>query len=265
MSDWKERFATLGFRPTEYGAMRGRFEDIDLTAVEHPFNGLCLMGNHYDGRSASEFETYIPVDSDFQAIAAALVRIYELVHPKKAAAPPPKPERPRPSNEEALAAVPGLMKQLYGALDEMSFLFRDSLMPSGYLDARIGEIVAAYIYDLELTRTHLDFSEATSSDGRTVQVRSTRAHKSRETVALEHVGEHLVVVQLWGREVVELYNGPLEPIWERARRVQQDGKRRISVGRLRGSNKYGPFSTKKLEAKRTWKFEQQMDDYDGRL
>jgi hypothetical protein len=38
MSDWKERFTTLGFLPSGMGGMRGRFEDIDIVAVEHPFN-----------------------------------------------------------------------------------------------------------------------------------------------------------------------------------------------------------------------------------
>src|ERR1035438_2469171 len=89
MSDWKERLTTLGFRPTGMGGMRGRFEDIDIVAVEHPFNGLCIMGNQFDGKQGCDFETFIPVDSDFQAIAAALVHIHDLVHPKQAPIPPP--------------------------------------------------------------------------------------------------------------------------------------------------------------------------------
>ena len=253
MSDWKERFTTLGFLPTGMGGMRGRFEDIDIVAVEHPFNGLCLMGNQFDGRHACEFETFIPVDSEFQAIAAALVRIHDLVHPKKAPIPPPKPERPRPSNEEALGQVPDLLRQLDSALDELTFLFQRHLMPNGYLDQKIGEIIAAYVYDLELTRNHNDFSEAKSSDGRKVQVRSTRAQASRETVPLKDACEHLLVVQLWGREVIEVYNGPLGPIWAAARRVQKDGSRRISMGRLRGHNQYGFLVEQKLEQRRTWK------------
>jgi hypothetical protein len=237
--------------------MRGRFEDIDIIAVEHPFNGLCLMGNHYDGRSASEFETFIPVDSNVQAITAALIRISDLVHPKKVAAPPPKSARMRPSNEEALVQIPVLMRQFHAALDELGFLFQRHLMQDGYLDRKIGEIIAAYVYDLELTEYHADFSEGKTTDGRTVQVRTTRAYKSRETVAVEHVGEHLVVVQLWGREVIEVYNGPLEPIWEWARRVQQDGRRRISMGRLRGQNEYRVPAEQKIQAKRAWKLEQE--------
>src|ERR1035441_2145386 len=113
MSDWKERLTTLGFRPTGMGGMRGRFEDIDIAAVEHPFNGLCIMGNQFDGRQSCEFETFIPVDSDFQAIAAALVRIHELVHPEKVQESqpqaPPVPQRACPSKEEAFRQVPGLL------------------------------------------------------------------------------------------------------------------------------------------------------------
>lgn len=260
MSDWKERFTTLGFRPTEYGGMRSRFEDIDLTAVEHPFNGLCLMGNHCDGRSASEFETYIPVDSDFQAIAAALVHIHDLVHPKNAPVPPPKPARKRPTNEEAFAQVPGLIRQLHSALEELTFLFQRHLSPPGYLDQKIGEIIAAYVYDLELTANHDDFSEAKATDGRSVQVRSIRAQASRETVPLKNVAEHLLVVQLWDQEVIEVYNGPLDPIWAVARQVRKDGTRRISMRRLRGQNEYRVPAELKIQPKREWKLEQRKDD-----
>ena len=176
MEDWKQRLTGLGFRPTEHGGMRGKFEDIEIVAVDHPWKGLCLMGHHFDERSATEFETFIPVDADSQAIAKALIHIYHLVHPKKQPTPPPKPERKRPPNEEALATVPDLMRQFYGVLDEMSFLFqRSPLMPEGYLDQKIGEVLVAYVYDLELTQNQSDFSEAKSSDGRRVQVRTTRS------------------------------------------------------------------------------------------
>jgi hypothetical protein len=255
MSDWKERFTTLGFRPTGVGGMRARFEDIDIVAVEHPFNGLCLMGNQFDGRHACEFETFIPVDSDFQAIAAALVRIHDLVHPKEAPVPPPKPVRKRPTNDEALAQLPDLMKQLYATLEEMSFLFQRPLMPEGYLDQKIGEVLAAFVYDLELIRNHHDYSEAKSSDGRRIQVRTTRARASRDTVALQSDCEHLLVVQLWGHELIEVYNGPLESILGSARRVQKDGTRRISMGRLRGHNRFNVPADQKLERKRTWRFD----------
>jgi hypothetical protein len=259
MSDWKERFTTLGFRPTEFGGMKVRFEDIDIVAVEHPFNGLCIMGNQFDGRQACDFETFIPVDSDFQAIAAALVRIHDLVHPKEAPVPPPEPARKRPSNEEALAQIPGLIRQFHSAMEELTFLFQRQLSPHGYLDQKIGEIIAAYIYDLELTANHEDFSEAKTTDGRRVQVHSTRAQASRETVPLKDIGEHLLVLQLWGQEVIEVYNGPLDPIWAAARQVRKDGTRRISMRRLRGRNKYGLTAEQKIEPKRAWKFDPESE------
>ena len=124
-----------------------------------------------------------------------------------------------------------------------------------YLDQKVGEIIAAYIYNLELTANHDDFSEAKTTDGRTVQVRCTRAQASRETVPLKDVGAHLLVLQLWGQEVIEIYNGPLEPIWAAARRVQKDGTRRISMRRLRGHNKYGLIADQKIEPKRAWRFD----------
>jgi hypothetical protein len=191
--------------------------------------------------------------------------MYEWVHPKKRVTPPPKPVRPRPSNEEALAKVPDLMKQFYAVLDEISFLFERPLMPEGYLDQKIGEVIAAFVYDLELTRTHSDYSEAKAGDGRSVQVRTTRAIASRKSVVLQPACEHLLVVQLWDHELIEVYNGPLGSISAAAQPVQKDGTRRISMGRLRGHNKYVVPAEQKLERRRTWKVESAVNDNDDRL
>lgn len=134
-----------------------------------------------------------------------------------------------------------------------SHIFQRQCMPDGYLDRKIGEIIAAYVYDLELTENHDDFSKAKSSDGRSVQVRTTRAHASRDTVALKHTCEQLLVVQLWGREVIEVYNGPLEPMWAAAKRLQKDGSRRISMGRLRGHNRFRVLTHETIQEKRAWR------------
>ena len=55
MEDWKQRFAMLRFQPSELGGMQGGIEEIKVTAIEHPLNGLCLTANHYDRRSVSAF------------------------------------------------------------------------------------------------------------------------------------------------------------------------------------------------------------------
>jgi hypothetical protein len=73
------------------------------------------MGNQFDDGGACEFETFIPVDSDFQAIAAALVCIHDFVHPKQVPALS-TPALKRPSNEESLARIPDLIRGLKAAL-----------------------------------------------------------------------------------------------------------------------------------------------------
>ena len=232
--------------------MQGRLEDIDVVAVEHPFNGLCIMGHQFGGREACEFETFIPVDSDVQAIAAALVRIHALVHPKNLPVTPPAPQRKRPSAPEAFAALPDLLRQFYSSLDEMSFLFRRSLIPEGEMGDRLGEIVAAYVYDLDLNQEDEECAEAKTSDGRCVQVQTTRA-SGRGTVALRHTFEHLLVVRLTGRQLIEVYNGPLEPIWAVAKRIQRDGTRRVSMSRLHWHNDHVVPPEEKLPRIRSWK------------
>ena len=238
MEDWKRRFTTLGFRPTEFGGLKGRFEDIDLVVVWHPFKGLCIMGNHFDGRSASEFETFIPVDSDDQGIAKALVRIYELVHPEKVQAVqsqcPPVPQRIRPSNEEAFRQVPGLLRELFRVVDEFEFLFSRPFTPDGHMVGSIGEVVAAFVYDLELLCGSSEGHDAVTRDGRMlpVQVKLTGGTRS---VGIYGKPEHLIVLQLAGRtELIEVYNGPGALAWEHAGKLQKNGQRSISLHRLRG-------------------------------
>jgi len=152
MSAWKEHLTTLGFQPTDTGVMGGRFEDIDIVAVEHLLNGLCFMGSHFDGRGASQFETFIAVDSDFQTIAAALLRIHDLVHPKNSPVHQPEPARKRPFKEEALVKVPEWIRKLQCALDKLGFLFQRHLMPAGCMDQKIGEIIAAYVTKPEIEK-----------------------------------------------------------------------------------------------------------------
>ena len=236
MEDWKQRFTTLGFRPTEFGGMKGRFEDIDVVAVEHPFEGLCLMGSHVDGRCASEFETFIPVDTDFQGIAKAMIRIYELVHPKKIETPqpqvPPVPQRPRPSKEEAFRQVPGLLRELFRVADEFEFLFSRPFTPDGHMVGSIGEVVAAFVYDLELHCGVSECHDGIARDGRKVQVKLTGGNRS---VGIYGEPEHLIVLQLAGRvEFVEVYNGPGALAWEHAGKLQKNGQRPISLHRLWG-------------------------------
>ena len=97
------------------------------------------------------------------------------------------------------------MRQFYTALDELSFLFQWRYSLEGHLDQKLGEVVAAYVYDLELTLDCFEFSEARASDGRSVQVRTTRSR--RGIVSLTQTCEHLLVVRLWGRKVVESTTG----------------------------------------------------------
>jgi len=81
MDDWRRRIERLGFRPTEYGGMRGTFEGISITATQHPLKGLCLSGNYFNGQKASDVELFIPVDSGRRSMARAVLEIHRLVYP----------------------------------------------------------------------------------------------------------------------------------------------------------------------------------------
>ena len=50
----------FGFLPTEYGGMKGRLEDIEISAIEHPLMGVSVTASHMDSRSATQFENFMP-------------------------------------------------------------------------------------------------------------------------------------------------------------------------------------------------------------
>jgi hypothetical protein len=137
----------------------------------------------------------------------------------------------RPLFEEAVGRVPNLIQQLDQTLEELQRLFPRQFVPEGCLDQSVGEVRATLIYDLELVESRTKVSVAKMSDGRTAQLKVTRSR--RGTVGLYDRPESLLVLQLSGKELVELYNGPTAIVWEKAGKTRKTGERRIPVSRLR--------------------------------
>jgi hypothetical protein len=81
--DWKAEFTKLGFKPSRSGGIAGRFEDIEISVVEHPFHGLSIGVSQFDGRQGTEFETFIPRNATAVEISRAMLEIYWTVHPEK--------------------------------------------------------------------------------------------------------------------------------------------------------------------------------------
>ena len=61
---------------------KGIFEGITVSIVVHPIKGICLSYYHVGKRTAVEDEIFIPLYSNKQQIAQALLQIHENVYGK---------------------------------------------------------------------------------------------------------------------------------------------------------------------------------------
>jgi hypothetical protein len=77
--DLQEKLRQLKFTDADMsGAIWAKLEGgIEVRAVKHPFYGLVLLGSHFDGRKATEFEVRLPETASEQEIAKGLGQIYE--------------------------------------------------------------------------------------------------------------------------------------------------------------------------------------------
>lgn len=128
--------------------------------------------------------------------------------------------------------VRSLLDTLYSATDRMERLFPGRKFTlDGHLVGSIGEVIAAYMFDLDLLRGSNKGHDATSRDGRLVEVKFTQGNR----VAFRHEPDHLTVLQRKKGKLVEIvFNGPGKTAWERAGKMQPNGQRPISLSVLRG-------------------------------
>ncbi|MCR9140138.1 MAG: hypothetical protein NXI27_29405 [Alphaproteobacteria bacterium] len=99
----------------------------------------------------------------------------------------------------------------------------------GHLVGSIGEVVAAYIFDLDLNPASTLGHDATSADGKNVEIKLTQGR----SVAIRHEPEHLIVLHRpKGGPVRVVYNGPGARVWTAAGAMQKNGQRPISLSRL---------------------------------
>jgi len=100
----------------------------------------------------------------------------------------------------------------------------------GHLVGSIGEVVAAYMFDLELNAASTRAHDAITHDGKKVEIKLTQ----RRSVAIRHEPEHLIALHRpKGGPLSIVYNGPGSVVWESAGRIQTNGQRSISLALLR--------------------------------
>lgn len=126
--------------------------------------------------------------------------------------------------------VQELLDNLYQTTVRLEELFPGrKFTPDGHLVGSIGEVVAAYMFDLVLHRNSNKGHDATTRDGRQVEVKLTQG----DIVAIRHEPAHLIVLRRKKSTPVEVvFNGPGLLPWNRAREMASNGQRPISVARL---------------------------------
>ncbi|MCX2522743.1 DUF6998 domain-containing protein [Larsenimonas rhizosphaerae] len=129
------------------------------------------------------------------------------------------------------AEVGALLDQLYSAADGLEALFPGRKFTlDGHLVGSVGEVVAAYMFNLTLNPASTLGHDAIAPDGRQVEIKLTQG----KTVALRHPPEHLLVLARPRSGAISvIYNGPGQIAWDAAGKRQNNGQRPIGLGKLR--------------------------------
>ena len=105
----------------------------------------------------------------------------------------------------------------------------------GHLVGSIGEVIAAYHYDLELMAIGSPKHDAVSKNGRLIQIKATQG---KRTISLRSEPNFLIVLWINSAvgEVQEIYNGPGQSVWEKCYSLASTGTRSITITKLRHLN-----------------------------
>ncbi|AGP86555.1 DUF6998 domain-containing protein [Alteromonas mediterranea] len=125
--------------------------------------------------------------------------------------------------------VPAKVREIYQIVSELEDMFGRHFTPDGHMVGSIGEVLAAYHYNLELLPASAERHDAVTKDGINVQIKATQAR----TIGLRSKPEHLIVLHLRKDGTnVEVFNGPGKLAWEQAGKLQKNGQRSIGVAKL---------------------------------
>ena len=101
--------------------------------------------------------------------------------------------------------------------------------PDGHLVGSIGEVYAAEKYGLTLLEASSEKHDATSADGRLVQIKITQTDR----VSIYSEPDYLIVMKMkHDGSIVEIYNGKGAAPWTNAGKTQKNGQRSIGLRKL---------------------------------
>jgi hypothetical protein len=133
---------------------------------------------------------------------------------------------------KAIDEIPELFSKLQSIVARLEELFPERHFTlDGHLVGSIAEVIASYMYDLELLPASQECHDGRCRrTGINVQVKGTQ----RNRVAMYAEPEHLIVLKFINSRVEEIYNGPGKLAWDAAGAVAKNGQKSISVKKLCG-------------------------------
>jgi hypothetical protein len=114
-------------------------------------------------------------------------------------------------SKDSISELPSLIGDLFRTVDKLNRLFPDRpFTPDGHLVGSIGEVVAAYVYDLSLEKcSNQGFDARTSDAKRKVEVKLTGGRVISIASDLHSCPDVLLVLKLHRNTGFrEIYNGP---------------------------------------------------------
>lgn len=126
--------------------------------------------------------------------------------------------------------LPAPVAAIYKAVDELSAAYPGrKFTPDGHLVGSIGEVIAAEALGLTLYPSSYPGHDAFDGAG-DVQIKMTAGKQ----IALYATCTRLVVLRVVSPTEAEIvYDGPGEPVWMAAGKVQKNGQRSVSLSRLK--------------------------------
>lgn len=128
------------------------------------------------------------------------------------------------------AQVARYLDDLYTASDGLEQIFPSRKFTlDGHLVGSVGEVVAAYMFDLNLNPASTQGHDAKARDGREVEIKLTMG----KSVAIRDEPEYLVVLHRpKGGPIRVIFNGPGASAWDAAGKMQKNGQRPITLAKL---------------------------------
>ena len=138
--------------------------------------------------------------------------------------------------------IPRLISALYKITDELNSLFpHRPFTPDGHLVGSIGEVVAEYIYGVQLERCSTPSFDG-KLDGRKVEIKLTGGDSINISQA-DKFADFLIVLKIVpGTGFQEIYAGPFPEKEVKARRMNKRGFTSLPVKALQKINP-SPFET----------------------